>query len=157
MVVRSEGWIKPKSRASATEVDTVALATSSKFFCSAAKISMPSPRASGRMELAGRDRGKRKLFASAAPWNQADTGLDQAHVELRVGLARGGVHGHLATAAERHAVGRNDHRTRAELDRLGHALELLDGVGNVIPFRFLDGEHELASGSLRPRNWLSRQ
>ena len=49
MVMLSERQRKFRPRASAAEVETVALAMVSKFFLMASKISTDSPRASGRM------------------------------------------------------------------------------------------------------------
>ncbi len=43
-----------------------------------------------------------------------------------MGLAGGGVEGDFDSAAEAHAIGRDDDGARAELDGLGHVLEGAD-------------------------------
>ena len=130
-------------RASAAEVETLAMAMVSKFFFRASKISTPSPRASGRMLEPASTLRMSHLFAAAAAGDQADTGFDEAHVELGVGLTGGGVERDLDAAAEAHAVGRDDDGARAELDGLGHVLEGADGHLDLVPLLFLDGEEEL--------------
>ncbi len=83
------------------------------------------------------------LFASAAAGDQADTGFDEAHVELGVRLTGGGVKGDLCSSAKAHAVRRDDDRAWAELDGLRHVLEGADGHLDLVPLLFLDAEEEL--------------
>ena len=92
---------------------------------------------------AGFDAAEKHLLAASAAGDEADAGFDEAHVELGVGLARGGVERYLDAAAEAHAVGRDDDGARAELDGLRHVLEGADGHLDLVPLLFLDGEEEL--------------
>ena len=116
----SEWRRKPRLRASAAEVDTVAFAMVSKFFLIASKISTPSPRASGRIDDPA-SMLRRSISLQPPPaWNKADSSLNKPHIKLRVRLARRSMQRDLDTAAETHPIRRNDHRARAELDRLRH-------------------------------------
>ena len=92
---------------------------------------------------AGFDAAEEHLLAATAAGDEADAGFDEAHVELGVGLARGGVERDLGAAAEAQAVGRDDDGARAELDGLGHVLEGADGEVDFVPLLVLDGEEEL--------------
>jgi hypothetical protein len=53
------------------------------------------------------------------------------------------VEAYFGSSAEAHTVGRDDHRTRAKLDRGGHSLKGADGEVDFVPLALLRGEEQL--------------
>ena len=103
------------------------------------------------------DGAQQHFLAATAAGKQADSDLDQSHVEFGVRLASGGVQRNFATAAERESEGRDDHRLGRKFDGLRHALKLADGEVDVVPLFFLDRheqQHQVrADGKIRARRW----
>ena len=98
----------------------------------------------GRSERGGGVEGaEQHFFGAAAGGDEADAGLDQAHVGFSVRLAARGVQANLRAAAEGEAEGRGDDGTRAEFDGRGHLLEVMDDLGKLVPLAFLRGEKKL--------------
>ncbi len=77
------------------------------------------------------------FFRAAATGNQSYAHFDQSHVGLRRGLNARRVQRNFASAAQRHAKRRGDHRAWRVLDGHVHALELAHRHMQVIPFAFL--------------------
>ena len=99
------------------------------------------------------DRAKRHLFGASAARDETDSGLDQAHIKFGMGLAASSVKADFGASAEAHPIRRDDHRTRAELDRRRHSLKGTNSEIDLVPLALLRGEQQLhqvrADGEVR--------
>ena len=150
MVMRSAGESRPSERASAAEVETLAMAMVSRARLRAVANSADWAKREGGSSGIGRcERGgcvegaEEHFFGAAAGGDEADAGFDEAHVGLGVGLAARGVEADFRAAAEGEAEGRGDDGARTEFDGRSHLLEAANDAGELVPLAFLRGEQKL--------------
>jgi len=120
----------PSGRASAADVETLASAMVQTLAQRRIHLSGCAKREGGSLGSGVRGRQQRPRRAAASPWcptgrNQTDACLHQADVGLGVGLAARGVQADLRAAPRVRPNGAAT-RPRAELDRSGHLLEVVN-------------------------------
>ena len=138
MVMRSAGASSPSARASAADVETLAIAIVSSVRFRAASISADCAKreggsrgSGGASAAAAVHRAQQHLLGPAACGNQPHPRLDQPDVRLRVRLPARRVQANLRAPAQRQPKRRRHHRPRAKLDGRRHLLESRESAAST--------------------------